>query len=170
MEEKNNKLPDLTDSASKSKEIEGIFSQDEIRNIVKQFIAAYLRGELTIEFRTAGEILQQAKFAKRKINIDAALDEEVACKKPFYDMIAVCTGSTEASPQERQTAIFDLFNIIVILRSSGRLKGNLMSSNIEERLERMETELVDISKVVKELVIFYRSIVESRHRDGDQHG
>ena len=68
-----------------------IFSQDEIRDIVKGFIAAYLRGDVAITFKSAEEFMTEAKVAGRKMDLDNALALEISSKQPFYNLVSICT-------------------------------------------------------------------------------
>ena len=143
-----------------------IFSQDEIRDIVKGFIAAYLRGDVAITFKSAEEFMTEAKVAGRKMDLDNALALEISSKQPFYNLVSICTGSKEASPVERQKAICDLFDAIVMLRSSDRLKGVLMAFGAEKRIVDIEEAISEIRKNILELMIYYRSVVEGSREKG----
>jgi len=137
-----------------------IFSQKQINAIVKEFITAYIRGNIKIKLKDATEYFREAKFAKREISVDVAIAQEVATKKPFIDLVSVCSGSRQATFEERQLAINELFEMIVRLRSSDRIDGNFMpslSAEIEKRLSTLEQDLNETNNLVKEIVEYLRN-------------
>lgn len=135
----------------------GIFSQDEVQNIVKAFISAYLRGDVQIQFKCADELLKEAKLARRKLSVDDALEKEVQMKEPFLKYMAICVGTKKGTLEERMDAVSMLFDYILAVRASERLKGNFMLFNPEKRLEKLEEDLAETNKLVQEIIFYLRS-------------
>ena len=52
-----------------------IFSQKEVIDTVKGFVLGYIRGDITLSFRDAEEILNVAKLKKQKMNFTEAREE-----------------------------------------------------------------------------------------------
>lgn len=136
---------------------ESIFSQEEIRDIVKKFVSAWLRGDITISFVTSGELLERAKMGKQKLSYTQAYDKEVKDKLIFTNLCSICVGAKQATEDERQKAISDVFELILVLRSSGRIKGKFIEYDIEERLRKLEERLDETDRLVHEIAIWLRS-------------
>lgn len=135
----------------------GIFSEDEIKNIVKAFISAYLRGDIKIDFKNAKELMDEAQMSHQKLSFQDALQQEIAIKKPVLEQIAICAGTRKATPEERMKAVSNLFYLIVGIRSSDRLIGNFMLFNPEKRLDKLEEDLSETNRLVQEMIFYLRS-------------
>ena len=139
-----------------------IFSQDEIRTIVKEFVAAYVRGDVNIKFVTAEELMNLAKVNKERLDFDMAINQEISAKQPYLDLIAICAGSKKASPEELHKAVNSLFEQILALRSSRRLIGTFMTFDVDSRLSKLERDLNETNKLVAELLITVQGVLSSR--------
>lgn len=136
---------------------ESIFSPEEIRDIVKKFVSAWLRGDITLFFVSSEEYLQRAKMKKQKLSYEQASDQEVKSKLVFTNLASICVGTKQATEDERQKAISDVFEMILMLRLSDRIKGKFIEYDIEERLRKLEERLDITDRLVHEIAIWLRS-------------
>lgn len=137
---------------------ESLFTREEIRSIVKEFITAFVNGEITIDFKTAEEFLIEAKFSKQKMDLQEALAQEVEAKAPFYHLLNVSAGcETSSSCEEKEKAINDLFASIIRMRQSQRIKGKFMTFDVEEKIAELEKDLVETNKLVAQILLSLKS-------------
>jgi hypothetical protein len=129
-----------------------IFSSEEIKATVKNFILGWLSGVVKIHFRLATEIMTEAKFTKEKKNWDQALYEEQDLKLKFLQVVDICVGVAKATPEQQEKAIEELFSMILVLRAGDRIEGSFMGYNdVNERLRQIEEELAATKDLVFEL-------------------
>jgi len=133
-----------------------LFSQEEIKDIIKGFVLAWLGGHITIKFPSAEELLARSKLENRKLDYKQATDEELAGKLDTIELISICAGAKPATHEEQQKATGDLFHRILLLRSADRIKGNFVKYSTEERLTRLEEGLKVTNDLVKQLVELHR--------------
>ena len=137
-----------------------IFSPEERRNIVRSFVAAYLRGDIKVTFWS-----QPVTMLSTNKAITPA--ERLQTKAGFVDMISIVSGArilsavTGTAPQfssdELVTAIDALFRAIVSLRSGGFIEGEFLHSpEFETRLSTLEEEVASIEKLLQELQMIIR--------------
>jgi len=145
---------------SEEKREGSIFTEQEVRSTVKGFVLAWLKGKIKIIFPTKEEII---RFFKEDLEQDVSAIEatqvEVYTKKNFVDLILICSDE-QATPEEQRKALSDLFNAILIFRSSRRLEGEFLEYNFEERLRRLEGGLAVTNNLVKELIELHRGELE----------
>ena len=86
------------------KDSHSIFSDEETRNIVRQFILIWLRGEITINFPSAREF---GKLSYQMIGYlgSEAKEKEIDIKTKFIDLISICLGSEKSTSEQRNMAI-----------------------------------------------------------------
>jgi len=142
---------DKTDTPKKQ-EATSIFLETEIRDTVKNFLLAWLRGQIKIQFRTANEIFQRSKLEGTKMDFKQASTEEVNSKKTFVDIAEICLGTKPSTPEEQQKAIGELFGWILTFRAGGRIEGWFLESDLEQRLSRIEKGLTVTNNLVQEIV------------------
>jgi len=146
---------------SEEKRAVSIFTEQEVRSTVKGFVLAWLRGHIEITFPDKEEILRFFKEdVKQDVSAIKATQLEVYTKKNFRDLILICSDVKPATPEEQRKALSDLFNAILIFRSSRRLEGEFLEYNFEERLRRLEGGLAVTNNLVKELIELHRGELE----------
>jgi len=140
-----------------------IFSRDEIKDTVKGFVLAWLKGDINLEFPNAEEIMDRAKLAKEKMNFNQATEEEIKSKTVFNNLVSTCVGTKKTSSEKQEKAVSELFSYILHFRSGHRLKGTFIRSiDIEERFHKIEEELESTKNIVYELTMFVKQL-EPRH-------
>lgn len=133
-----------------------IFSKREIKSMVKGFMLALLRGHIKINFKTAKEIITEAKVDGKKISFEDASKREIAHKAVFLQLNQVCDGTISANNEEVEKAMYDLFDYILSLRIGQRIEGRFYGTEIEERLDRLEEGLDKTNRVVEEFVMWLK--------------
>lgn len=132
------------------KDINPVFSDDEVRSTVKGFILAFIRKEVHIHFPNATDYqnLQTIKNPLKELSIEEkakqiqhGLEIEQTAKKHFTDILEKCAGLQECSSSERRKAFQQLFKDICSYRLGNRIEGNFWDYSIEERLEKLEKKV-----------------------------
>lgn len=109
-----------------------LFSEKEVKDIVKGFIMAYVQGKMTIV------------TPDNKVN------------KSFLECIRICAGERLATESEVDNAISYLFTTIIAARSAGRLKGEFGKSSMEERLFELEEDSMKKTDKLEQLSIDFK--------------
>jgi hypothetical protein len=135
-----------------------LFSDEEIRKVVKNFIEAYLMGNVFIKFKSATEFVKEAQIEGKHLNVKKAIDMELQGKKPFLDLISICTGAKKAESDEINSALGELFDYIVLFRSANRIKDNVMGLNLEKRIGTLEKDLEETNALVKEILVYLKNL------------
>ena len=139
-----------------------ILSEDDIRQTVRQFILAWIRGDITIHFADAMNILQRSQLEGKFIDYKKASERESQGKQYFSNLIETCVGNKDVTSEEREEAISELFKWILILRSAKRVEGRIVEFDIEERFRRLEKRIKALNGVIQELVIVINVMREGR--------
>ena len=137
-------------------ESRSIFSEEEVRDTIKGFLLAWLRGEVKIKFPLAPEFQNTCAKRGKPIDYDEAVQSEVAVKNEFTKLISICSGAKQSTAEEQQGAITALFEDILTYRSSSRIEGNFFEYSLEKKLERLEQGLRVTNDLVEQLVALHR--------------
>jgi hypothetical protein len=141
-----------TTKAPEKAEAKPLFSRREIRDIVKDFILAWLSGHVKIEFPTCEELLAVAKQSGNKLDYSGARDREVRAKAEFRQCVNICSGAVKATSEEQQKALNEVFDTILALRNGGRISGKFMDFELEQRIHRLEEGLTVTNNFVQEII------------------
>jgi len=142
-------------------EAKPIFSQREIRRIIKDFISAWISGQIKLSLVTHDELIAYAKRAGENLNYKEAIQHELDNKATFQSLIGICSGTIKATQEEQQKAMCDLFSYILTLRNGDRIQGKFMDYELEERIHRLEDGLSITNNLVEQIVEWlYRGKVE----------
>jgi len=139
-------------STSQKKVFKPLFSEREIRNIVRDFIDAYIAGQVKVNFPTASTVISVLKNKGKTINQADAEAKALNRKVDFMKTVAICTGTEKATPEEVQAAIGSVFQDIISFRNSRRLEGVFHDEGTETRLSRLEEGMEKANKLIEELV------------------
>lgn len=154
----NNMVKDNTRNGEESnicngqQEAEPIFSENESRAIVKDFIEAYISGQVEIDFPTARAVYVYDKSVGKNISIDEATKIEINIKTEFNKNVRICTGTLESTPQERRKAIDNLMSDLIFFRCSDKIKGSFTEFTFSDRIGRLEEGMDKVNNLVKEIV------------------
>lgn len=131
-----------------------LFSYYEIRDIVKGFTIAWLRGDIKINFPTAQSLLERSKFEGIKLSPKEASDKEVTYKFEFTSSLLVFSKGEFKTEKEYKERLLDIFNTIMSFKLGDRIEGKFIPYSREERILRLEEGLSKTNDLVKEMVDF----------------
>jgi hypothetical protein len=127
-----------------------LYSQEDIRRFVSEFISSWIRGDLVIRFPTAAELAKQnplsIAFPK-----DPSVSAELKIKEHYVDLLSIVAGIKPASAEEQQKAIDEVFKMLLMFRSANRIEGKIMSSDLEKRVVDLEKTLASQTKLVEQI-------------------
>jgi hypothetical protein len=134
-----------------------LFSDDERRQIVRNFVEAYLANEVQLDWPTKEHFLELSKQKLVPKSVRAAGEEEAVelesyGKNRFNDWVETATGFKTATYEEVESAISGLFENIVLFRMGDRIRGSFFyGTNVERRLKDLEDKVVKFGRVIEEI-------------------
>lgn len=129
-----------------------LFSRREIRAIVKDFISAWLSGQIKIKFLTCAELLNEAKLQGEQLTYKKASQQEIDLKMELKNCINICVGAVKATSEEQNRALESLFDRILTFRNGNRIEGKFMAYELEQRIQRLEEGLGITNNLVQEMI------------------
>jgi hypothetical protein len=153
MKNENSKNPEKNKSSSPlEREGKTLFSEREIKAIVKDFVGAYISGQIKILFPTIECIIDGEEERGGKISRTEAARIESEIKRDFSKRIAICAGATKATQKEQEVALSELFDNIISMRNGERIKGVFTDYGLEARIKRLEEGIDKVNNLVEEIV------------------
>jgi hypothetical protein len=120
-----------------------LFSEKERRSIVRSFIEAYLRGQVTIREPEIGEAdLEGRKFQGQDI---------VQMRRSFNSDISIVAGTVKSTRTQFDAALARVFGSILATRGADALKGEFLSITDSDRLTLLEHRIAEIERLLEEL-------------------
>ena len=110
-----------------------IFSDEEVRNTVKGFISAYVKGTIAVRFADSEDIRDLKKAAGESIGEGEATNLALDAKQDFVHQIQIVTGRLPSTKIEFEHAINRIFAYLLAWRSSNRIVGTFMNYEIEQK-------------------------------------
>jgi hypothetical protein len=157
-EHKNSNQEQNNDAKPSLEKSQSVFTKGEIRDTVKGFILAWLRGDVSIHFPRADEIQSISKKGKEHLEYKDAFEREMQGKLSFIDFISIIAERKPATVQEQEVAMSNLFDRILAYRCGDRIEGKFEKHiDIDERLSKLEEQFDVMNDLLQELVIWYRS-------------
>jgi len=145
-----------TTQTEKSSSLQGVakplFSEKEVRTIVKDFVSAYISGQIKIIFPTAKAILEHSKNTKKSMDYKKACEQEFKVKTQTVKLIEIASGTKKSTPEKQETAINDLFGVIISLRNGERIEGMFTEYALEARIGKLEEGIDVVNSLVKEII------------------
>jgi hypothetical protein len=130
-----------------------LYSEEDIRRIVDEFVTSWIRGDTIIRFPTASELGKQnplnITFSK-----DPSVNAELKIKEHYIDLILVCAGVKPASNEEQQKAISEVFKLMLMFRSANRIENKNISKDIERRITEIEKTQQTQTKLIEQITAF----------------
>ncbi len=130
-----------------------LFSENDVRRIVTEFVSSWIRGDITIRFPTASELSK-----KNPLSIvfptDPSLNEELKIKEHYVDLLSICAGTKQATREEQEKAIPEVFRMMLMFRSANRIEGKIMSNDLEKRIAALEEKMRTTTKLVEQITGF----------------
>jgi|SRR2546426_3620418 len=106
-----------------------LFSDVDVRRIVRNFIEAFLRGAVKVT------------ISKEQVKKTIPNREDFAhqTEGQLFDLIESASGVRETEPESIETSIKFLYGWIVVLRQKGMMEGTfLQSTELEAKIEQLE--------------------------------
>ncbi|MGE5554838.1 MAG: hypothetical protein ACM3UY_01050 [Methanocella sp.] len=127
-----------------------LYSKEQVRQFVHEFVSSWIRGDIIIRFPTAAELAK-----KTPLNIafpnDPSLTAELKIKEHYIDLLSIVAGIKPASAQDQDKAISEIFKMMLMFRSSNRIEGRILSSDLERRVAKLEETYNNQSKLVDQI-------------------
>jgi len=130
-----------------------LFSQEDIRKIVTEFVFAWIRGDIIIRFPTAAELSKKTPLSIA-FPVDPSVNAELKIKEHYVDLLSICAGTKPATAKELEKAVTEVFRILLMFRSANRIEGKILSSDMEKRVEQLEKIVQSTSKLVEQITTF----------------
>jgi uncharacterized protein YicC (UPF0701 family) len=113
-------------------------------------VSAWIKGDIIIRFPTAAELSKKSPLST--LSLEPPVNAEVKIKEHYIDLLSICAGTKEATPQEREKAITELFRMLLMFRSANRIEGKILSDNVAARIEKLERDVQSLKRQIDQLV------------------
>ncbi|NLF88141.1 hypothetical protein GX563_04880 [Candidatus Bathyarchaeota archaeon] len=127
-----------------------LYSREEIRRFVSEFVSSWIRGDIVIRFPTAAELAK-----KTPLNIafpnDPSVTAELKIKEHYVDTLSIVAGIKAVPTDEQEKAIDEVFKMMLMFRSSNRIEGRIMSSDLDKRIAKLEETVKNQAKLVDQI-------------------
>jgi uncharacterized protein YicC (UPF0701 family) len=130
-----------------------LFSRKDIRKFVMEFVSSWIRGDITIRFPTAAELSKKTPLSI-VFPVDPSVNAELKIKEYYVDLLSICAGTKQATGEEQEKAITEIFRMLLMFRSANRIEGKIMSSDLEKRIAQLEKTAQSTSKRVEQITAF----------------
>jgi len=138
---------------NKPEQSTALYSEENVRKIVDEFITSWIRGDTIIRFPTASELVKQnpltIAFPK-----DPSVNAELKIKEHYIDLILICAGVKPSSNEEQQKAISEVFKMMLMFRSANRIENKTITKDIEKRITELEKIQQNQMKLVEQITAF----------------
>jgi uncharacterized protein YicC (UPF0701 family) len=82
------------------------------------------------------------------------VNAELKIKEYYVDLLSICAGTKQATVEEQEKAITEVFRMLLMLRSANRIEGKIMSNDLEKRVSQLEKTVKSTSKLVEQITAF----------------
>ena len=130
-----------------------LFSQEDIRKFVTEFVASWIRGDIIIRFPTASELSKQTPLSIA-FPRDPSVSAELKIKEYYVDLLSIVAGIKPASTNEQEQAISEIFKMLLMFRSANRIEGKIISNDLEKRIQDLEKTAANQTKLVDQITAF----------------
>lgn len=137
----------------KKQEPAALFSQKDVKKFVTEFVSSWIRGDITIRFPTAAELSKKTPLSIA-FPVDPSVNAELKIKEHYVDLLSICAGTKQATVEEQEKAITEVFRMLLMFRSANRIEGKIMSSDLEKRVTQLEKAVKSTSKSVEQITAF----------------
>lgn len=116
-----------------------VFTEEEVADIIKGFIIAYMRGTITVNFPDAEFLMWLHKEQEgEEITTGQALKESGEDRVRFRNLVGITTGATPSTQVELKKATEELFQSILALRNGQRIEGEFSEFRFEQKIVDLE--------------------------------
>jgi hypothetical protein len=130
-----------------------LYSPQDIRSFVAEFVSSWIRGDIIIRFPTAAELAKQTPLSIA-FPTDPSVNAEVKIKEHYIDLLSVLAGIKPASREEQEKAIPEVFRMLLMFRSANRIEGKLFSNDLQKRLDKLEETIKTQTKLIEQITGF----------------
>ena len=127
-----------------------LFSREDIRKFVTEFVSSWIRGDLIIRFPTAAELAKKTPLAIT-FPTDPSVNAELKIKEHYVDLLIVIAGIRPTTAEEQEKAIDEVFRILLMFRSANRIEGKIISNDLEKRVSELEKVQNGQGKLVEQI-------------------
>jgi hypothetical protein len=127
-----------------------LYSPQEVRSFVSEFVTSWIRGDIIIHFPTAAELSKQTPLSIA-FPKDPSVSAEVKIKEHYIDLLSVCAGIKQVPQEEQEKAIPEVFRMLLMFRSANRVEGKLFTNDVENRLEKLEEIVKSQNKLIDQI-------------------
>lgn len=82
------------------------------------------------------------------------MNQELKIKEHYIELLMTCSGIKQASTQEQEKAVSDVFRMLLMFRSANRIEGKIMAKDLEKRLSTLEDKVQSTAKLVEQITDF----------------
>ena len=136
---------------------EPLIPEIEVRQIVKEFVVAWIGKETDIEFPTITEVKENNKTTGVKITENEAMRTIVKMQREIADLISICAGGIKATTDQQRKAMYDLFYNILSYRINDRIKGQFMHNTMKEQIIETKEDVKELTKRFEDLYFYVKS-------------
>ena len=126
-----------------------------------EFAASWIRGDIKIHFPTAAELSKKTPLSIA-FPADPSVNAELKIKEHYIDRLSICAGTKQATPEEQEKAITEVFRMLLMFRSANRIEGRIISNDLENRVEELEKTAKSTGKLVEQITEFLFKPKKSR--------
>jgi hypothetical protein len=130
-----------------------LFSQEDIRKFVSEFVASWIRGDIIIRFPTAAELAKKTPLSIA-FPTDPSVNAELKIKEHYVDLLSIVAGIKPVSSDEQERAISEVFKMLMMFRSANRIEGKIFSNDLEKRISELEKTVTNQGKLVDQITGF----------------
>jgi hypothetical protein len=138
-----------------------LYSKEDIRKFVSEFVSSWIRGDLIIRFPTAAELAKKTPLSIT-FPTDPSVNAELKIKEHYVDLLSIVAGIKPASTDEQEKAIQEVFKMLLMFRSANRIEGKILSNDIEKRVGKLEETTKNQAKLVDQITGFLFTPKKSR--------
>ncbi len=130
-----------------------LFSRDEVRLYVKEFVDSWIRGDIVIRFPTAAELAKQTPLSIA-FPTDPSVNQELKIKEHYVDQMSIIAGIKPSSDEEHEKAVDEVFKMLLMFRSANRIEGKIISNDLQKKVEDLEKSVKAQGKLVDRITGF----------------
>jgi len=130
-----------------------LYSKEDVRKFVSEFVSSWIRGDIIIRFPTAAELAKQTPLSIA-FPTDPSVNAELKIKEHYVDLLSIIAGIKPASGDEQEKAVAEVFKMFLMFRSANRIEGKIISNDLQKRVDELEKTTKDQGKLVDQITAF----------------
>ena len=130
-----------------------LFSQQDVRRIVTEFVSSWIRGDIIIRFPTAAELAKQTPFSIA-FPTDPSVNAELKIKEHYIEQLTTIAGIKPANTDEQEKAIAEVFKMLLMFRSANRIEGKIISNDLEKKVQEIDQTVKNQAKLIEQITGF----------------